>query len=477
MRLLLVEDNADFANSIERAVRLIPDCELVWAASRTSALSRLDAEQFELVLLDRRIPTEDGSLDDHHEHGWRIFQHVREQFPGTPVWFLTGTEDSDWASEMINDHARAGDLHGQAQQEQMYQVWWKKSVAACIGRVREFAAERSALGRIAVNVSEEMSSLGANESSVLRLFARRFQGTSIDVSPLGGGLSGSRVVKVVVKNAANGPLMIAVAKVARLGDIRDEEKRYQGDVTRLAPGGFPPLNLTVDVGAGSEGGLFYGLVGDSLDALEGLFDRLAIDHAGVGSVPAEIRSIERRWYQAKRTEEVQVGQIRRRLIGDAALHDVRPHLTDINIEPIEATRVRVGHCCQHGDLHCANIVFAERGQAMLIDFGDVGESYSAVDPVTLELSTLFHKQRAVLGSGWPTVEHIEHWTDVDRFSAGCPFEAFIRGCRSWARAEAGSSQEVVAIAYAFAVRQLKYCDTNKDWARALIQCCARTLSN
>jgi hypothetical protein len=41
VRLLLVEDKADFAADIERAVRPIPDCELVWAASRDSALEKL----------------------------------------------------------------------------------------------------------------------------------------------------------------------------------------------------------------------------------------------------------------------------------------------------------------------------------------------------------------------------------------------------------------------------------------------------
>lgn len=472
MRLLLVEDNAEFATSIERAIRAIPDCELVWAASRESALAVLGAGRFDLVLLDRRIPTEDGALDDHQEHGWRIFQHVKEEFPGTPVWFLTGTEDSDWAAEMLNDHARTADLHGQAQPEQMYRVWWKKRVPECIGRVRAFAAERTALDRIAINVLGDMIPLDAGEATIIQMFGRRYQGIAVDVSALGGGLSGSRVVKAVAKNASHGPLMTAVAKVARLTGIEDEGKRYRDDVTRLAPGGFPPLSLTVDVGVGNQGGLFYGMVGDNL---ESLFERLAANHAGIDLVPAEIRSIEKRWYQARRAQDVQVGQIRRKFIGDAALHDFRTHLAGIDIGPIESTNVRVGYCCQHGDLHCANVLFADRGQAMLIDFGDVGESYSAVDPVTLELSTLFHKQRSMLGDGWPTVEHIDSWADVDRFTAGCAFAQFIRGCRQWAVAEAGSANEVVAIAYAFAVRQLKYEDTNKEWARALIRCCVRTL--
>jgi len=472
MRLLLVEDKADFAGDIERAIRTIPGCELVWTASRDSALAKLSSEQFDLVLLDRRIPSADRVLDDHQDHGWRVFQYVKEHLPGTPVWFLTATEDTDFATDMNNDHGRSADIHGRGQSEQMYLVCWKRKVAECINRVREFALQRAELDRIALDVEADTPPLNAAESSVVRMFGRRYQGARVEVKPLNGGLSRSRVLRTVAKNASDGPLITAAAKIAPLTDIHDEGQRYRDDVTRLAPGGFPPLSLTIDVGAGNHGGLFYGMVGDTL---ESLFQRIAAGHAELASVPAEIRAIERRWYQAKRVQNVQVGQIRRKLIGDAALHDVLAHLDSIDIARVEAISVRAGHCSQHGDLHCANVLFAERGQAMLIDFGDVGASFSALDPVTLELSTLFHSQHTTLGSDWPTVEHIDRWVDHARFVEGCSFASFITGCRQWARAEAASPEEVIAIAYAYAVRQLKYKDTNKDWARALIRACISAL--
>lgn len=475
MRLLLVEDKPGYAKDIERAVKGITGCELVWAASRDSALEKLGSEDFDLVLLDRSIPTSDGTLDDHQEHGWRVFEYVRDQLPGTPVWFLTATEDPDFAAEMTTDHSRNGDLHGRNLQEAMYAVWWKRKANECVARVRAFAAQRGVLDQIAVKIIAEMPELKLYDKNVLRMFGRRYSGVAVEVSPLGGGLSGSRVMKTVVRDAAGDPLMTAVAKVATLADVRDEAQRYNSGVTRLAPGGFPQLSLTIEVGAGNRGGLFYGMVGDTLQSL---FERLAVSHAGVGTVPAEIREIERRWYQAKRVEDQRVAQIRRKFIGDTTMREIAPHLEGLDIARIEATNVQVRRCWQHGDLHCANVLFTEpeQGKAMLIDFGDVGESYSAVDPVTLELSTLFHKQRDKLGDGWPTIGHIEHWTETERFTDGCPFAAFIKGCRQWADAVAGSPEEVIAIAYAFAARQLKYEDTNKEWAKALIRCCARALA-
>jgi hypothetical protein len=151
--------------------------------------------------------------------------------------------------------------------------------------------------------------------------------------------------------------------------------------------------------------------------------------------------------------------------------DKRAELAGIDIGPIEARTINAAHCCQHGDLHCANVVFVRNGHPMLIDFGDVGTFFPAVDPVTLELSTVFHSQHASLPPCWPTEDNMRHWVDVNQFVIGCSFADFIRACRAWAIAEAASPEEVVAAAYAYAVRQLKYPDTNKALARALINAC------
>src|SRR5580700_655564 len=110
MRVLLVEDNASFAGEVERAVAGIQDCDdLVWARSRNSALARLKAESFDLIILDRKLPTADDVLDDHIDHGRAVYESIRQGSPGTPVWFLTGTEDADFATDINNEHGRSAD--------------------------------------------------------------------------------------------------------------------------------------------------------------------------------------------------------------------------------------------------------------------------------------------------------------------------------------------------------------------------------
>jgi CheY-like chemotaxis protein len=231
MRVLLVEDSADFAGSVEQAVRPIPQCELVWAPSRDSAIARLSSGSFDLVLLDRRIPSADGILDDHANHGWHVFLYVREEYPGTPVWFLTGTEDADFAAEINNEYGRYEDLHGQP--EQLYRVFWKKHLNECIRKVKEFAQKCSVVDRIALRLPPDTARLNPEESRTIRLFGQRYNGTAVDVTPLNGGFSESRVLNVVVRAADNSLLISAAAKISLYGKIQEEADRYRADICRL----------------------------------------------------------------------------------------------------------------------------------------------------------------------------------------------------------------------------------------------------
>ncbi|MBB4276387.1 response regulator [Rhizobium mongolense] len=473
MRVLLVEDNATVAGQLEKALAQINGCEVTWARSRDGALDLVNSTFFDIVILDRRIPSANDVLDDHADHGWRVFQEVREAAPGTPVWFLTGTEDADFASDLGNDYGRTEDIHCRQTPEQMYRVFWKKRLNECLAKVREFDGHLREVEKIAITYPNGQLDLEEPEKRTIKLFARRFDGSSIEVTALSGGLSGSRVLKLMARNAAGAPLLTAVAKIAYLKAITDEASRYQGNVIRLAAGGYPSLSLKIEVGAGKFGGLFYGMVGTNV---ESVFQRLAngLDQQGL---PALLKAITEPWDNGKEIGNLTVAQIRRRRIGDPAMHQIAGELEGIDTGPIEAVSVTAAQCCQHNDLHCANVVYNDQGHSMVIDFGDVGApSIASTDAVTLELSTVFHSQSANLPQGWPSEAGMESWFDLDVYTQNCAFAPFVRACRNWAYSVAGSQQEVAAVAYAYAVRQLKYQDTNKVLARALIRACIAQLT-
>ena len=54
---MLVEDKPDFAATIDKAIRAVDGCDIIWKKSKASALAALANEPFDVVLLDRRIPS------------------------------------------------------------------------------------------------------------------------------------------------------------------------------------------------------------------------------------------------------------------------------------------------------------------------------------------------------------------------------------------------------------------------------------
>lgn len=350
-------------------------------------------------------------------------------------------------------------------------VLWKTKLDEAIRRVRTFAQHQADLEAIAIQSAGGINFASAEERN-LRIFARKYGASSVEVTAL-GGLSGARVLKVVARNAGGGLVHTAVAKIGVLATVHDEHGRFQRDISRLRQGGYPGLSVIIDAGSAGIGGLYYGMVGPDVTSL---FQRLAAREDVALNISARLHGVEKPWLDGKTTHTVSVGEIRRKFLKDTRLPGIATELQGFNTAPVEAVQVGACKCAQHNDLHGENVVFDSGGIGMVIDYNDTGPSFASVDPVTVELSVIFHKNHAQLGTAWPTVANVQAWPDLDRYLEGCPFPTFIRQCREWALAAADTPDEVLAVAYGYAMRQLKYADTRKDLARALIQACAAALT-
>jgi hypothetical protein len=208
-----------------------------------------------------------------------------------------------------------------------------------------------------------------------------------------------------------------------------------------------------------------------------LFDELASNPAGAADVPAQLRAEQANWIAARSDLIGKVRSIRRSQIGDVMIASLDQSLLEgLHFDAVEDLSIRLSKCVQHGDLHCANVLFDHVGRAMFIDYLDTGLAPACLDAIALELSTIFHKD-APDRHEWPTEEQAEQWTDIDIFSAGAGYEAYLRGCRAWAVDVAGSEEAVWATAYAYAMRQLRYADTDKTIARAIIRSCIARLND
>jgi hypothetical protein len=57
---------------------------------------------------------------------------------------------------------------------------------------------------------------------------------------------------------------------------------------------------------------------------------------------------------------------------------------------------------------------------------------------------------------WPTEVQCRNWSNLDAYCEDSPIADFVRTCRKWARAVMATDAELLATAYAYALRQAKY---------------------
>jgi CheY-like chemotaxis protein len=472
MKLLVIEDNEDFFAEMQAALGGIGNLEVTLAMSRNAAIERLRDNDFDLITCDLKIPTQDGALDANVDHGRVAYREALNITPGTPIIVLSAF-GNEYTLPDLMDVAHTGDYFGLNLPRAMVSFLDKGRLPECVERIREFSEQVDILDGI--EISPPKFELSYFEKRALRIFGRRLGGTVLSVSELGGGLSKTRTLKVRIRGDGGVHKALVAAKLGRRDLISDEKARYEKFVSpALGTGSHAGLVGEVKEGAGRISALFYKL-DDPYD--RSVFDlllnephkiSLAIDNVKQGTQPWRTEAPQRR---------TTVGDIRRRLIPDGSFENCRHFLDGIDLESFEQKELEIRQCAQHCDFHGSNILVDANNRTLLIDYGEVGEATASQDPIVLELSVLFHPDGKPTLGKWPTIADLDMWDDLDLYVADCPVAEFIRECRAWALEAAAGGREVFANMYGYAVRQLQYDDTNKDFAVALVKSAMRAFES
>jgi CheY-like chemotaxis protein len=466
--ILIVEDEVAFVEAIQQVLRdLSPGNQAKVARSRDSAFALLEAEFFDIIILDLKIPTSDGLLDTDPQHGFAVFGRAQSITSGTPIFVLTGSSAENFIPHLLGS-ARQLDVWGEGCTTGTVKFLPKYQFDQLPEKLTSSVRAIDALDDVEVDRSGV--DLTKQDARLIRIFARRYGGARVVVSPLGGGLSGAKVLRLRVTDPQGATIYDAVAKLGSSPVVSDEGNRFERLVARLEARATPRKLVTLEAGAGALAGVFYSLAAG--------FDETAFQAAGgeIAHATAAVSSVEgvtKRWSDGINESRRSVREVRRRLLCDAALERLLLQFDLAWTAEFESRQIQTRWCCTHGDLHGENVLVARDGSAVIIDYGDVGEGTASLDPVTLELSLLFHPTGPLrplcVGFGaWPTEAQAVVWGDMDRYVAGCPAEAFVRECRAWALRSAAGRREIAATAYSYLVRQLKYNDSNKDLALALL---------
>lgn len=183
----------------------------------------------------------------------------------------------------------------------------------------------------------------------------------------------------------------------------------------------------------------------------------------------KVRSSMDRWSTARKVSRVKIGEIRRAKLNDADFNKLATQYDIEDIKGIEDISVNIFESCIHGDLHGGNVLVNQTGTPILIDFGDVGFKYTGLDPITLEMSLIFHPDCVVSEISHEIRPFIKNWPNIDQYCQENPFKEVIKYCRDWAYDISGDDKSVLAAGYAFALRQLKYDTVSADETIVLIK--------
>ena len=462
VHVLLVEDDDDFVDELRGILDRLPGAtDTRVARSRNEAYELLDGF-LDLVVLDLRIPTMTNALDADPEHGNAVFNRIRDVAPGTPIFVLTGSPAESFLADLMMANQQQVDIWSEGQKSGTMLFLKKIDIDQCPQKLTRVAEAIEGLSVVELTMSGTEFTLA--EDRLIRIFARRVGGRRCEASDLGGGLSGARVVRLRVTDHQGVPVYDAVAKLSSHADIEREANCYAIHVARLASAATPRMLATLEYGAHTLAGMFLGLA-DGSDA--SAFSILLDPDRGAAETICRVEAAMTPWIDGVPETSTTVAELRRRQIDDQSLEQLRNELGLNWIQEFETRAVQARLGCCHGDLHGSNILVTPSG-VQLIDYGDVGPGPASLDPVTLELSLLFHPDAPDKDSAWPSLEQAKNWGDLAAYLDTCPFPEFVRECRAWAFRAAAGQREVAASAYSYLVRQLKYDDTDKDRAIALL---------
>ena len=465
MRVLFVEDEDDWFAEVAAELKALDNSvSVVRARSRASAVSYIEAEdeEFDFIICDLRIPPSDGGIVGDENQGLFVQTRAREVRPGVPCMFLTAHA----TMRNIRDSLSSGgteDIFGTREPFRMVVHFSKVELPEAMMWVSEFTKKRSELRAIVVDHETRML-LSDHVQLGLQIFARRHEGSRVQIQPLGGGLSGAETYRATV-HGPTGVTASVFTKFDRRSAIVSEHEQYNRCLpTLLGPTSFASHADQIIAGLGSNGAVFYQLA-TGFD--RSLFGLIADNDEAAGLTVAKLHQKVDPWHAMRESSQRRIGDFRQEAVPDSVLTQYEDELGALDYRAFEESMISVSACYQHGDLHGANVLVDSLGEPLMIDFGNLGLASACLDPIVLELSILFHPQGSGAIGEWATAEMAEHWCAVDTWARASPVPEFVRACRHWASAVAANELEWLCVAYREALRQLKYPDTRKDLAIAI----------
>lgn len=463
-RILIVEDEPDFADSLIKLIKSVDDSiNITLVSSRDEAKAvLLDKEDFfDFISLDLKIPAVQGGFDKTPDHGLAVLGNCSEFSPGTPILILTGSNDIGMVSKFLA-HSSNIDVWAEGSKRPTVDHLPKVKMDEFIEKFTSVYNAVISLADVELTLSRGLV-LPIQHDRLLRIFIKSLNGVRANIKVNESGLSDAKIYFVNIYE--NGNLTYrSVAKCGSLLDIHQDNDNYERMISRLQPEVTPRKLKVLEFGAKELSGVFYGFAHEyGLSFFEAAFEKKLN-----ANVLKYIQAMTSPWLNTSVERRRTVADLRRRVVSDVKAEELIAEYKLTWAKDFEDNEFQTKEACIHGDLHGENIlVDVDSGRATLIDYGDVSTGACAFDPLTLECSFLFHPD-GLDDEKKPSLKQIESWADLDVYLDGSPVEQEIRFCREWADSVKVGNRELAACLYSYSLKQLKYPDTNKDIALALL---------
>ena len=465
LRVLVLEDIREQAERIRQVCLAEVDAGVITVeVSRNAddAMWKLRSGHFDLAICDLSVPKNANSMLPDKKHGIGVVSHALRDFPGMPLVILSEYAEDKSVLHEFRGHENRADPYGIGTDVAMFMPFTNDAAPECDDYIRDCLRRSLMVAHVNV-INDAEVELTLAQKRVLQVLTIGRGADTVEISRRLGGQSSSTTLQIELKQDAT-PIGFLVAKIDKYDRISSEEQGAKRAAMAYPPGLSATVVDTVKAGAGDLGGLFY----RTQDGHErSLFTCLGKDQAAAyTAVTALIDGCKTLASSSRRTKQ-KLNEIRGELVFTSELP---PGVDQRRVSRCDEIEVDLGLSIQHGDLHGENVLVATGpgANAVLIDLADVRIGPSCFDPITLELSTVFHSDVQAIRGDWPTVDQMNNWSDLDGFVGGCPFEDHVRLCRDWTRDVATSDEEILAVALSYALRQLGFDTGPTDLALALV---------
>ena len=474
MKILLVEDNQEVLVETKNAIeKIVGSHSVITASSKESACAAIEKEFFDLIVLDLSLPVTNESLDADVAHGQAVFNFCLSHAPGTPVCFLTGSSTHRFVNQLLNAHANRQDFWGQGEFNTSPMVFQKINLDEFLEHLQQCAAKLKNLADIELRSVRPGDTLAVDEQRLLKMFTIKLSGASCKWQDLKGGLSGVRVLSVEVLNLQDSSLFKAVARIGRRAKIALESKNFDLMVPALNIGTFPSKLLFQEYGAKSSAAIYYRLASDHTSNLSEL---LLINPELSLTTYNKLKEIFSVWGEGCLRTRKTIEELRRCLVSDAKLENLKKEYDLSWLQGIEELTVSVKWGRTHGDMHGGNVLIANDYAPLIIDFGDLAERATSLDPCAILLSPFFHLDTADRALEILPKEDLIRSIERLNCEADSPFALFFNQISGWIAEECShSNRSIYASLLVFVIKQLNYPDTNKDLARSIIDVCKQRI--